>query len=207
MQSGSISFTRLFEYIKLQPEIPHKDDLTFSGFKDLYLELVKAIPNIPGWYAWIRHSAQGSQVVYLGQSQTRKTASLQARLREEFLDEFVALWATVWSPETVMEILDEKYHGKYTTPIKRSIRKAGATHILWLGRPHLTDEELDVVEHNLIKRFNPPANKQSRAYSNLYQELTSEAANTLTCELTKLASKRDNATNTQNSSGSGLLQT
>lgn len=188
MQSGSISFARLFEYIKLHPEIPHKDEPAFSGFKDLYLQLVRHIPEIPGWYAWVKRSEQGSDVVYIGQSQSRKTASLQARLKEEFLDEFVALWATIWSPEGVVETLDRKYRGKYTTPIKRSARKAGATHIVWFGKPRLTDQELDVIEHNLIGKLNPPANKQSRAHSDSHQELTSEAESAFTSELSKLGS-------------------
>ncbi len=186
MQSGNISFNRLFHHIKQHPEIPHKDEPAFSGFKDLYLQLVRPIADIPGWYVWVKHANDQSQVVYIGQSQTRKTASLQARLKEEFLDEFVALWATVWNPDYVVNTLDRKYRGKYTTPIKRAVRKAGATHIVWFGKRDLSDSELNVVEHALIAKYNPLANKQSRAHSDSFPDLFTEADLALQSELSKL---------------------
>ena len=187
MQSGNISFDRLFEHIKRHPDIPHKDEPAFSGFKDLYLQLVRHIADIPGWYAWVKKKEPSSEVIYIGQSQTRKTASLQARLKEEFLDEFVALWATIWNPDEVVNTLDRKYRGKYTAPIKRAARKSGATHIAWFGRPGLSDSELDVVEHALIAKYNPPANKQSRGHSDSFPDLMSEAELALQSELSKLA--------------------
>lgn len=187
MQSGNISFDRLFEHIKQHPEIPHKDETAFSRFKDLYLQLVRHIADIPGWYAWVKNANGKSKIIYIGQSQTRKTASLQARLKEEFLDEFVALWATIWDPDEVVNTLDNKYRGKYTSPIKRSARKAGATHIVWFGKRNLTDAELNVVEHALIAKYNPPANKQSRSHSDSFPDLLSEADLALQSELSKLA--------------------
>ena len=186
MQSGNISFDRLFDYIKIHAEIPHKDEPAFSGFKDLYLQLVKGVADMPGWYAWIKNTNGSSKSIYIGQSQTRKTASLRARLKEEFLDEFVALWATAWDPNEVVNTLDNKYRGKYTTLIKRSARKAGATHIVWFGRRGLSDAELNVIEHALIAKYNPPANKQSRSHSDSFPDLLSEADLALHSELSIL---------------------
>ncbi|MBI4548993.1 MAG: hypothetical protein HY707_13500 [Ignavibacteriae bacterium] len=188
MESDSISFSRLFDYIKSHPEIPHKEEPSFSGFQDLYLQLVRNVPYIPGWYAWTnKFLPQEQRVIYIGQSQTRKTSSLNARLKEEFLDEFVALWASVWNPDEVVNTLDRKYRGKYTAPIKRSARKAGATHIVWFGKRGLSDQELDVVEHALIAKYNPPANKQSRTHSTSFSDLLNEAESALQSELSKLA--------------------
>ena len=186
MQSGTIPFTRLFDYIKRHKEIPHKDDPAFGGFKDLYLQLCRQIADIPGWYAWVRFTNGASSIVYVGQSQTRKTASLKARLTEEFLDEYVALWATVWDPEEVVNTLDRKYRGKYTIPIKRSARKAGSTHIVWCGKLGLSDHELDVVEHRLIDKYSPPANKQSRSHSDSFLDLLTAADTALQAEIAKL---------------------
>jgi len=187
VQSGNIAFSSLFGYIKEHREIPHKDEPAFAGFKDLYLQLVRHIADIPGWYAWTKVENGSSAVIYIGQSQSRKTASLQARLKEEFLDEFVALWATIWNPDEVVNTLDRKYRGKYTTPIKRSARKAGATHIIWFGKRGISDQELDVIEHALIAKYNPPANKQSRSHSASYPELLAEAEVALQAELSKLS--------------------
>lgn len=186
MQSGSISFSRLFDHIKQHREIPHKDEPSFAGFKDLYLQLVRHIADIPGWYAWTKVENGSPAIIYIGQSQSRKTASLQARLKEEFLDEFVALWATIWNPDEVVNTLDRKYRGKYTAPIKRSARKAGATHIVWFGKRGISDQELNVVEHALIAKYNPPANKQSRSQSASYPGLLAEADSALQSELSKL---------------------
>jgi hypothetical protein len=187
MQSGSISFSGLFGHIRKHREIPHKNEPSFTAFKDLYFELVQPIASIPGWYAWTKVENGSPSPVYIGQSQSRKTASLRARLTEEFLDEFVALWATIWNPEEVVNTLDRKYRGKYTAPIKRSARKAGATHIVWFGKQGLSDHELDVVEHALIAKYNPPANKQSRSHSASYPELFAEADAALQLELSKLS--------------------
>lgn len=179
LDSGTISFTSLFEYIKQHPEIPHKAEPAFSGFKHLYLKLVQHVADIPGWYAWVRAVDSRPRIIHIGQSQTRKTASLKARLTEEFLDEFVALWATVWNREEVVTTLDRKYAGKYAAPIKRAARKAGATHIVWFGKAGLTDEELNVVEHNLIAKYDPPGNKQSRNHATSFPELVAEAESAL----------------------------
>jgi hypothetical protein len=186
MISGTISFVSLFEHIRHHSEVPHKSELAFLKFKTIYEQLVNQVGAIPGWYAWI-HSEDGRpDIVYIGQSQSRKTANLQARLKEEFLDEFVALWATVWDPEIVVNTLDQKYHGKYTAPIKRSARKAGANYIVWFGREGVTDQELDVVEHALISKYNPPANKQTRIHSASFPDLFDEAVESLQHELTKI---------------------
>jgi hypothetical protein len=107
-------------------------------------------------------------------------------LKEEFLDEFVALWATVWNPNEVVDTLDRKYGKKYTAPIKRSARKAGATHIIWFGRRGISDIELNVVEHELITKYNPPANSQKRIYSEFFPELLAEANAALKSEVSKL---------------------
>ena len=179
MESGILAFTSLHEYIRMHPEIPHKDEPTFNGFRELYLQLVKHIKDIPGWYAWIRVDKNNTSIVYIGQSQSRKTSSLLARITEEFLDEFVALWATIHDPETVVATLDRKYRGKYTAPIKRAARKAGATHLIWFGQRGLSDLQLNAVEYALIHSFNPPANRQSRSSSNEFPELVREAEGVL----------------------------
>ncbi len=186
MESGNLSFSTLFDFIKQHPNIPHKHEILFEPFKDSYSQIIRDVPEIPGWYAWVRITPDTSKVIYIGQSQTRKTANLHARLKEEFLDEYVALWATVWNPDEVVRMLDSKYQAKYTTPIKRSARKAGATNIVWFGKDNLSDAELNVVEHALIRKYNPPANRQYRAQSVSFAELLAHADAALQFELSQL---------------------
>ena len=116
-------------------------------------------------------------VIYIGQSQTRKTSSLQARIREEFLEQDVALWATIHGT-AVVSALDLKYNSKYTREIARAARKAGATHLIWLGKNGLSDIELDTVEHNLISSINPIANKRSSGFKVPFPELFKDASAT-----------------------------
>jgi hypothetical protein len=186
MNSGVIPFSRLFDYIKKHRDVPRKTESEFEEFKKLYLSLVKDVGDVPGWYAWVRMGEGHPKVIYIGQSQVRKTASLRARLKEEFLDEFIALWATIWDPEEVIEVLNKKYDGKYASNIRRSARKAGSTHIVWFGREGLSDAELDGVEHDLIQKMNPPANRQHRQKPHPFSGLTVEAESVLSALMSGL---------------------
>jgi len=178
MKSDYIKLDNLLDYIRGFPIIPYKnhDPHIFSPFQSIYLELLREIPELPGWYAWInRHTDWDNCVLYIGQSQSRKTASISARLNEELLDEHVALWATVHDPESIFRTLNAKSKGKYTKEIKRSLRKAGTTDIIWLAEHTLTDDQLNYVEHMLIKTLHPPANKRKPKFINEYPNLLEEA--------------------------------
>lgn len=178
MIPGYISFDRLFQYIKGYTEIPHKDDAVFTGYKNLYLQLIVNVADISGWYAWVKiQSNVKKQVVYIGQSQTRNTSSLKARLKEEFLDEYVALWATIHGQKSV-ETLIKKY-SQYETGIIRAARKSGSTHIIWFGQTGLTDDQLNYVENKLIEIAKPLANKRKPKYMQEYPSMLEKAYSTL----------------------------
>ncbi len=187
MQFDHIEFKKLFGFIRQHPEIPHKqnDKEVFAPFQELYLQLVKTVSDIPGWYAWSKSPRDSEKpVIYIGQSQTRNTSSLRARLKEEFLDEYVALWATVHGDKSV-QILIKKYP-QYRTDILRSARKAGSTHIVWFGETGITDDQLNFVEHKLIVIVKPPANKRKPKYVGEYPSLLENAHSTLKQALTKI---------------------
>lgn len=186
MHSGLISFNTLFEYIRRHKEIPHKTEAAFVGYKDHYLNLCRTIPEIPGWYAWVQSVNCPPKIIYIGQSQTRKTASLRSRIREEFLDEYVALWATIWDRDEVVNTLDRKENQKYTKEIKRAARKAGSTHIIWLGEHGISDKDLTTVEHQLIAKNNPPANRRNITYENTCPELLTRTESELQKKIERL---------------------
>ena len=178
MTNGVLDFAELFDYVKRHHTIPHKkkEPEVFGPFQDIYFRLVLSVADIPGWYIWIRVStSECPHILYVGQSQTRTTSSLQARLKEEFLDEYVAIWGTVHKKEEAVQILSSKYEGNYTTGIKRAARKTGATHIFWFGQSDLTDDELNYVENKLIVILEPPANKQKPKYIQMYPDLLVQA--------------------------------
>jgi hypothetical protein len=191
MRSGTIRFDDLLEHVRNHPEIPHKEEGSFAQFKSIYEHLVNGVDDVPGWYAWLEPKGLNLTIVYIGQSQTRKTASLRARIREEFLDEFVALWATIWDAASVVDTLDRKYGGKYTTPIKRAARKAGADRIIWFGKPGLSDQQLDVIEHALIAKYDPRANRQKRTHTVSMPELLEEAVLALQSQMHRSGGTND----------------
>jgi hypothetical protein len=47
---------------------------------------------------------------------------------------------------------------KYSKHVERAIRKAGATHIVWVSALDITDAEVREVESDLIETLNPTAN-------------------------------------------------
>jgi len=182
MNRGHFNLIDLLEYARNNPEIPHKknDSEIFKPFQGLYLFLVNNVPKIPGWYAWINYNIPdiNRRLIYVGQSQTRNTSSLHDRLKEEFLDEYVAIWATAHDSNEVVDKLARKYLGKYDSDIRRSAEKAGSSHIVWLGDSIITDDQLNYVEHMLIKEFNPRANKRKpryiKEYPDLYRKVSQE---------------------------------
>ena len=190
IKSGSIDLIDLLTYARSNPEIPHKknDSEIFKPFQELYLFLVNNVPKIPGWYAWINYNIPDidRRLIYVGQSQTRNTSSLHDRLKEEFLDEYVAIWATEHDLNNVVDILVLKYQGKYDSDIRRSAEKAGSTHIVWLGDNVITDDQLNYVEHMLIKEFNPPANKRKPRYIKEYPELYYKVSQELMHEVSRI---------------------
>lgn len=195
MDSDSINLTPLLEYIKTFPIIPYKnhDPEIFEPFKEIYLELLSNVPDVPGWYVWLNKNAKPDETtIYIGQSQSRKTSSIKARLTEELLDEHVSLWATVHNPDSIFRTLDAKSDGKYTTYIKRSLRKAGTTDIIWVGENQVTDDQLNYVEHMLIKLHHPPANKRKPKFSLEYPRLLEEVLLVTKRECDKIINAKTN---------------
>ncbi len=171
LQSGVIDLASLFSYIKHHPDIPHKKEPEFAPFKSLYLKLVEQIPGLPGWYVWVNGSSKKNRIVYIGQSAEGNSATLKARIKEEFQDEYVALWGTVHDSEKVRRKLDEKYEFKYSKEIARAVRKAGTTHIVWCGAEGISSKELTTIEYNLIERLDPFANSKRITYPEVYPDM------------------------------------
>ena len=188
MQSGYFSIRNVLEYATDHPypAIPSSNNhkAVYNGYKGVFQPLLQQVPVIPGWYAWMKIGGRSLELIYLGKSGKGRTSDVRARLDEEFRDERIAIWATVDE-----KLRNSEPRGKYATEAKRSLRKAGVTHIIWWGQAGLDNEQVKGVECNLIKKFKPRANVQKGQCTDRYSELTVEAIDTFERVTEELKSK------------------
>jgi hypothetical protein len=165
MYTGYMNLDSLCDFARCNPEVPHrtKDITLYQEYRAVVVELLKSVPCEAGWYIWYR-SAAPNPPIYIGQSREGKTSSLQARLLEELLEEYVAFWSLVDS--NAHTILSEKYNNKYN--LSRAMRKRGADRIIWVSCAGAKRGTLDVVEHKLIWDLQPTANTDKRDYSDIH---------------------------------------
>ncbi|MBW2005402.1 MAG: hypothetical protein JRI72_12515 [Deltaproteobacteria bacterium] len=164
MKSGIVKLDSLYGFVSQNRDVPHrtKDRRVYFPYKKLVLDSLSDVPTEPGWYAWFQRSSV-LPPIYIGQSSKGKTSSLNARLKEELLEEYVAFWSSV--DEDATEKLKAKYGGKYSQA--RALKKRGSDSIVWIACPGAKQGALDIVEHKLIWELKPTANKDRRDYSDI----------------------------------------
>jgi len=172
VRHGAISLDLLYKFARANPDIPHRkgDQSTYKSYRELVQTLIANIPQEAGWYCWYK-SKPAVLPIYIGQSKKGKTSSLYARIQEELLEEYVAIWGDVYDKEPMISRLSGKYAGKYITSIRRAAQKTGAQRIVWVSSDSITEGELDVVEQKLIAAFQPAANTDIRDYSRIETEI------------------------------------
>jgi hypothetical protein len=137
--------------------------------------LTGKIEETQGLYVWgafdsrkYRHS------IYLGKAGLGKTKKLlSARITEELKDERFCFWRDVFSEERLMELGpqvvrggDEAWKKYIARDTQRTLRKAGATHIIWAATSELDNLNVRRLEADLIEALNPRANRQKPTPSN-----------------------------------------
>jgi len=167
MKSGLIILDSLYGFVSQNRDVPHrtKDRTVYLSYKKLVLDLLTNVPKDPGWYAWFKRS-NVPPPIYIGQSSIGKTSSLNARLEEELLEEYVAFWSFV--DDTAADKLKAKYGGKYSQV--RAMKKRGSDSIVWIAFPSARRGTLDIIEHKLIWDLKPSANNDRRDYSDIVHE-------------------------------------
>lgn len=163
MKSDIIELVNLYVFAREHPDVPHRtqDKDVYKRYRCEVTKLMVDVPPEPGWYMWFKKGEQ--RPIYIGQSHEGKTSSLRARVLEELLEEYAAIWACV--DEQAGEILRAKYQNKYSQ--KRALKKCGADAIGWVSLPGAKRGTLDIVEHKLIWELQPPANTDRRDYSEI----------------------------------------
>jgi hypothetical protein len=75
---------------------------------------------------------------------------------EELKDERAFVWRYIYDEAEVLAICRRIHDGRYTW--KRQLLKAGATEIIWVPAPKLSDSDIMMVEADLIEALSPSAN-------------------------------------------------
>ncbi|SRR6266404_4759805 len=128
----------------------------YSSLMKIVYELIKDIPETPGWYVWF--NSEDKSPIYVGQASEGKTCSLKTRLYDELVEELVAVWSRV--NKRAVEIYTAKYNGKYNQV--RAAKKQDADTILWISYPRANLATLDVTETKLIWCMFPKANERAK---------------------------------------------
>lgn len=170
-KNAFISLRCLYEFIrKRKDEHLHALNLETplgGKYSALCDTLTAAIPELQGIYIWgAFDSKKYWKSLYLGKAGLgRSKKLLRARIREELKDERCSLWRYVLSKGQLLEVGPRVHHpGQWDRYIKnawlRSLRKGGATHIVWAPARGLDNRQVRNLEAELIEAFNPEANRQ-----------------------------------------------
>jgi hypothetical protein len=133
------------------------------------------IDEVQGIYVWGAFDARKYwHSVYLGKAGLGKSKKLlRARITEELKDERCCLWRSVLSKAKLWEagplVHDggiEKWNKYIEKHWKRSIEKAGTTHIIWTPTSKLGNDAVRRLEAELIEALSPRANIQKPTPSN-----------------------------------------
>ena len=189
MLSGTVSITNspLMEHVhqnRLLPIVSRGRGNVHKTMRDYQREVkitFMDVPEIAGWYIWIqdRRSPVALKYIYIGQ-----TATLNARLRAWFDDNWIIPWAAHYGAACVNEAVKQNRHSK--EEITEAAKMHPVTHIIWLANEWLSNKELGGVERELIRRYRPGLNKPPVVGLNPYPALVPEAIQYLDHELSAI---------------------
>jgi hypothetical protein len=158
--TGHFNLFPILEFACNHPVMPsHQDRELQKEYTNLLKELVKDVPQRPGWYLWGHFNDMGWwETIYLGKAGMQKTSSLHTRLYGELRDEgVIAFWAQVYGREPVVKQLAKLRDGKWEP--SRSLRKSGSQVVVWVAAEDpITEDEIRRQEDHLIKLYRPTHN-------------------------------------------------
>lgn len=130
-------------------------------FARIVRDLVPHNINVSGFYCWGSFSVEGVwQPVYVGQSH-----DLERRLLEGLKHERIAFWVQAGFSEDQFIEKGHKYYpekwGEYKRGWERCVKKASATHVIWVKTRSLAHLRLELIESELIRKWQPPGNTQN----------------------------------------------
>ena len=157
-------FSRAAEDLRLERTAPGRQ---YSSICD---QVTEAVLEAQGFYLWGAYDKKGLwQNIYLGKAGFGDHKSIRKRIREELKDERCCIWRCVYREEELDAFRAKLHSGKYANEWKRSMRKSGTTHIVWVSAPNVSSNQVTDVEADLIESFNPTANRTRPAPPGLLQ--------------------------------------
>lgn len=165
MDAGIISLRPLYQFVKRNPGPEALNGRSGPGreFAALVAETTQPIAASQGFYLWGFYDNRGLwHNRYLGKAGFGKTAHLRSRISEELRDERCCLWHSVMSEAQLFEAGQQHYPTmwhRYEGHWRRALRKADATHIVWVADPDLSNSQVGTIESDLIETLNPTANR------------------------------------------------
>jgi hypothetical protein len=180
LNSGIVSLHPLYDYVKSNPD-PKVLDIRSPvrrRYRSLAASICEQIQPVQGFYLWGRYEPNRLwRNIYLGKAGFGKTAHLRARILEELRDESACIWCSTFSEETLRKA-GERNHPrmwhKYQFHMTLALKKVGATHIVWVAVPGLSNPDVRNIESDLIETFNPLANVSRPVPPVTLQERTKE---------------------------------
>ncbi|GEM_PF-1649937 len=177
MEHGIISLRKSYGFVKANHEIPRGDFAKWKEFRGVCDSLVRAVPEKQGFYLWGFYDQRGLwRNIYVGKAGFSKSGDLKARISEELRDERCFLWRTLRSEAGLLKSgrrLYPRQWKRYEAHWKRSLKKAGTSHIVWVATG-LKPRAVKRVEADLIEVLNPRANVQRPAPPSTIQSDTSD---------------------------------
>jgi hypothetical protein len=176
MQSGMVRLESLYkfvrEYVEQHPDRIDAYSIERSSkhgkvYRDKNAQILEKVPDEQGFYLWGFYNPSRFWInVYSGKAGKGKTASLRARLLEELKDERACIWREVNPDNATLLGIGKRTHPqmwhKYEKDWKRTLGKAGSTHIFWVAAPplDLEPDNVESFENDLIEVMNPTGNRR-----------------------------------------------
>ena len=169
------SLTPIYEYVKTIPRLPQRDKLNYSPYGKYQLvgkSLISNVPNRPGWYLWINSQSKKPEV-YVGKSKQ----GLYNRFINRFNQEYTIFWEAVFGTHPFIEDAYQMFpQPKYRKGIENCRCKSIGTHILWVSKETVDNNECEQVERELIRIHDPLCNLTRLKPNGVYRNVASEVS-------------------------------
>ena len=156
MKAGLVDLKRIYEVVRAKPTCYDSSERPkVFGYRKQAEQVVAQVPEVKGVYLWGKYDRRCYwSSIYFGLAGLGKTKyRLKSRLLEELMDEKSCFWRICRSEKHIIKAREDGQKAR-----TRAVRKAGATHIIWVATPNLRKRQVRELEADLIEALNPAAN-------------------------------------------------
>src|ERR1022692_1343494 len=156
MKAGLVDLKPIYQVVRVNPKCyDFNERPKVPGYRKQAEQVVAQVPPVKGVYLWGRYDRHRYwSSIYFGLAGLGETKySLKSRLLEELTDEKSCFWRILRREKHIINAREDGRQAR-----TRAVRKAGATHIIWVATPKLRKRQVREVEADLIEALNPRAN-------------------------------------------------